>query len=271
MADPLPEFEAPPVTEVVISTQFAPLPNWRGPYAGLFWGEVKNDYPHTQVVAPLPPITENFEELLFQNQIVSFQVLDPDSQRFWFLSDPGTELIQLQKDRFIVNWRQVKGDEVYPRYEPVIRPRFVKELTRFRKFALENKLGNLENIQCEVTYINDFVQGNDWKLFPEAMSLLSNWVAKGSSDFLPSLETININGSFLMPSGSGRLSFAVQHVLRQIDAKQAIQLRLVARGNPKSDSDDDILKWVDFAREWIVRGFTDLTSAPAHKLWKRKR
>jgi len=270
MADPLPEFEDPPVSEMVISVQFSPLAGWQGPYAGVFWGIVKGEYPKTQVVSPLPHNDENFEELVFQQQI-NLQLLKPDAQRYWFLSENGCELIQLQADKFIVNWRQVTGHEVYPRYEPVIRPRFIKEWTRFKKFVADNDLGEIQDLQCEVTYINDIIQGKGWNSFPDSMLLFSNWVPKGTTNFLPALETLGINSTYRMPANGGRLSFAIQHVRRQVDGKDAVQMRLVARGNPKSASDDDLLSWLDSARDWIVRGFTDLTSPLAHKLWRRTR
>ena len=159
---------------------------------------------------------------------------------------------------------------MYPRYSSNLRPRFLRELARFRNFLAQNSLGVIESVLCEMTYVNDFVCGNDWNAFPEAMSLFSNWNNKGSGSFLPALETFNMNGSFLMPFTKGRLSFSAQHMLRQLDSKQVVQLSLVARGNPASDSDDDISNWMDLGREWIVRGFADLTSNAAHKLWGRK-
>ena len=82
----LPEFGNPPVREVAISIQFSPLTKWQGPHAGLFWSEIKNDYPKTQVLPPIAHVTENFEELSFQVPSLNIQ-FDPDSQRFWFLSE----------------------------------------------------------------------------------------------------------------------------------------------------------------------------------------
>src|SRR5208283_2561149 len=115
-------------------------------------------------------------------------------------------------------------------------------------------------VQCEVTYINDFIQGSGWNSFSEAMSLFSVWCNKGTTGFLPELESFGMNGSFLMANRKGRLHFAAQHVMRELDRKQAIQLRLTARGSPGNSEDTQVLEWLDSAREWIVRGFTDLTS-----------
>lgn len=270
MDKPLPEFEDPPVSEVAISVQFSALANWRGPYGGVFWGLIRSDYPKTQAATPLPYQVENLEELNFQKTL-TVQFGDQDLQRIWFLSEDETRLIQIQKDRFVVNWRRVLGNEVYPRYEIELRPRFIKEWGRFRKFVSDNNLGQINDIQADVTYVNDFVQGKGWDVFQDALTFFSNWQKKGSIGFLPDLETLSMAGSYLMSPGVGRLYFMAQHVLRQTDNKQAVQLRLVAKGSPASDSDEDILKWVDLAREWIVQGFTDLTSKSAHRLWKRTR
>ena len=77
MADPLPEFEDPPVSEMVISLQFSPLERWQGPYAGIFWGLVKQEYPKTQVAHALPHIEESFDELVFHNQLVNVGFASP--------------------------------------------------------------------------------------------------------------------------------------------------------------------------------------------------
>jgi hypothetical protein len=49
-----------------------------------------------------------------------------------------------------------------------------------------------------------------------------------------------------------------------------VQLRLTARGLPDGQDLDGVLAWMDLGREWIVRGFADITSPSAHALWERK-
>ena len=66
MAGPLPEFDNPPVSEVVLSIEFAPLENWRGPYAGLYWGTIKEEYPDTEVHPALPSQIEKFGDEAWQ-------------------------------------------------------------------------------------------------------------------------------------------------------------------------------------------------------------
>jgi len=52
---------------------------------------------------------------------------------------------------------------------------------------------------------------------------------------------------------------------------EAVQLRLTARGAPDTPDLDGVLAWMDVGREWIVRGFADITSPSAHALWQLRR
>jgi uncharacterized protein (TIGR04255 family) len=267
----LPEFENPPVSEVAISIEFQPLTGWRGPHAGLYWSRINREYPQTEVVPPLSSQLERFDEGLFQAPAVQIEMMRPDASRVWFVGDPPTYLVQIQRNRFIVNWRKVTGDEIYPRYDKEMRPRFLREWQRFQQFVSEHNLGAIDVAQCEITYVNDILRGEAWNSFAESLTLLANWTPRGTINFLPPPETLTIAGAVRMPEDRGRLHFATQHVIRQIDQREAIQLRLVARGRPQTTSDDDVLKWIDMGHEWIVLGFADITSAKAQELWKRIR
>ena len=230
---PLPEYDNPPVSEVALSIEFAPLEGWRSPHAGLYWGLIKDEYPHTEAQAPLPSQIEKFGEEFWQQSAIRIELANPDLNRIWFLADPQTRLIQIQRDRFVVNWRKITGNETYPRYEKDIRPRFVREWERFKQFIRDQALGALEIRQCEVTYLNDIPQGEGWRNFSDSLDLLAQCSGRASTQFLPPPETLGIVGSFVMPNERGRLHFTVQHVMRQIDKKEVLQLRLVARGKPE--------------------------------------
>lgn len=268
---PLPEFEQPPVSEVALSVQFQPLENWRAPHAGVFWSTIQPQFPHVEVHNALPALHEKFGEEFWQ-QVPQFQfeTINPNSIRTWFVESTRSWLIQVQPDRFVVNWRKVTGDEVYPRYVSAVRPRFVAEWQRFRKFITSLGLGEIEVQQCEVTYVNDIAQGQQWQRYSDALRLLSYWQEKGTDGFLPPPETFSMSGTFEMPERSGRLHFTAQRVIRRNDNTQALQVKLIARGRPASSQDNDVLAWMDQGREWIVRGFADLTSEKAQAYWKRK-
>jgi len=269
MNAPIPEFSRPPVSEVAVSAIFPSLENWRSAHAGVYWSRIIQKYPLTEVRMPLPYQIETFDDEIRPTSAIKIELPTPDVQRYWFLTDPPIRLIQVQRDRFAINWRKIKGDEIYPRYKNDIRPRFEEEWKTFVAFLAEHKIGEPSVQQCEITYVNDILRGDDWNDREDLRALFSPWWAKGTDGFLPLPETLRIAGSFTMPEQGGRLHFTAQRVLRAIDNRDALQLQLIARGRPKSSKLEDILSWMDLGHEWVVRGFADLTSPHAHKLWGR--
>jgi uncharacterized protein (TIGR04255 family) len=179
-------------------------------------------------------------------------------------------LIQVQRDRLIINWRKVKGDETYPRYLDEMRPRFEREWREFLTFISDQKIGTISVQQCEVTYVNDLLQGRDWGTFQDSLALFAPWWKDGTDHFLSKPVSLALSGSFEFTPERGRLHFTTHHVRRTGDEREIVQFTLLARGKPASGSDADILSWMDMGHEWIVRGFSDLTSTQAHRLWKRR-
>jgi hypothetical protein len=70
-----------------------------------------------------------------------------------------------------------------------------------------------------------------------------------------------------MLDNQGRLYVSIQPVIRARDALEVLQLNLTARGAPASSKTEDVFKWLDLGRQWIVEGFTDFTTNEMHKLW----
>jgi len=56
----LPDFERPPVTEVVLSLQFASLPGLKNVHAGLLWQHFSTRYPNVEEYPPIAPVFETF-------------------------------------------------------------------------------------------------------------------------------------------------------------------------------------------------------------------
>lgn len=265
----LPKFQRPPVSEVALAVQFTPLKEWRSPHAGIYWGRIQGNYPKTESHPPLPPQIEKFDAEFPGAPQFHMEIVSPERMRFWFLSEPPTYLIQVQSDRFIVNWRKLKDTEKYPEYSNTLRSRFKEEWQEFCQFLTDQKISVADVKQCELTYVNTISRGDGWNDSAEAMKLLRRWWHEENGDFLPQPESLAISASFQMPEQRGRLHFTVQSVFSPLEQKDALQLQLVARGKPASSQMEDVLAWMDLAHEWIVQGFVDLTSPLAHKLWKR--
>ena len=152
----LPDFKNPPLAEVVLGVQFSDLTGYRTQHAGLLWERhFRRDFPECVERPPIEAVFETFGAVSVGPPSLKVQVLEapgPIIPRLWFINDDNTELIQMQADRFLHNWRS-EQKAPYPRYEP-IREHFFQELEIVESFLDGEKIGSLEPNQCEVTYVN---------------------------------------------------------------------------------------------------------------------
>jgi uncharacterized protein (TIGR04255 family) len=266
----LPEYADPPVNEVLIAIEFAPIVSWQPPHAGLYWSHIRADYPGMEVHPPIIPLAGQDGDL-FQTQAPRLEFAQPGLVRTWFLSQDKTRLIQIQRDRFILTWRKVSGNEQYPRFDNVLFPEFVKEFSRFKSFLKENLNIEVDITYCELTYVNHLVQGREWVVLDDLFNVMSYLALPRPGQYLPQLETFNMSGAFRMNDAASRLTFQIIHALRQTDDKQIMQMTLTARGRPNPKTDGGVSEWITIARSWIVNGFTELTTESAHKKWGRIR
>ena len=264
----LPDFGKPPVVETVLDVGFLPLAGWGIPHFGLFWQTIKDTYPSFQDQPPVILQKERFGEEAQQPLSLAFELINQPEARCWFINESQTRLIQVQRDRFIHNWRKMEGKERYPHYEEAVRPAFESEWNRFCEFLLREGLGPPDVQQCEVQYVNH-IPLNGWKTFTDVIESLSNWPGAEHAGFLPAPESLVAITSYLMPGNAGRLRIVIEPAVRSSDGSVILQLKLIARGKPESSGAADILNWFDLGREWIVRGFTDFTSPGMHKIWER--
>lgn len=268
----LPDFLNPPVNETALSIQFAPLQQDKFglPHYGLYWSRIRREFPKYQVMPPLGNVTEQFGPSAPMIQGFGMKFITHPEVRAWFVDDSGTRLIQVQRDRFIHNWRQLNGSEKYPRYES-IKETLQEEWKRFREFLDSEGIERPQVNQCEVTYVNHIEYNKGWKSYAEFAKVIAGWSGKTSGKFLPSPEKINIEAQYLLPSELGRLYVNVLPVLRGRDMQEVLQVNLTARGAPKSPEDVDVFSWLDLGREWVVKGFADFTTESMHATWGRQK
>jgi hypothetical protein len=184
-----------------------------------------------------------------------------------FTDESETRLVQVQSDRFLLNWRKRKGTETYPRYE-VVRDQFREEWAGFLDFLSTEGIPRPTVTRSDISYFNHFVQGEDWATLSDLPRLIAGWSGATSIGFLPEPETILVNASYRMPD-DGKLHVILQPAIRHSDRKHILQLSLSARSKPKRGDTDAILEKFALGRTWIVNGFTDFTADPAHQRWGR--
>ena len=196
----------------------------------------------------------------------------PALPRVCFLNQSETELIQIQTDRFIHNWRKAGNVPApYPRYEGV-RAKFRDEVSRFQKFLSDEKLGQVVVNQCEVTYVNHIEPCGAWRRLGQIEGVLRNWTARGRS-FLPEPEGGRIEQRFVIRSDSGgplgRLHTSLASAWKAEGQSPILVLTLTARGAPMGHGIDGAFAFLDLGREWIVKGFAELTTTDMHRVWGR--
>lgn len=270
--DPIPSFKNPPVVETALGVAFAPLEGLGILHLGLFWQDIRQSFPKQQAQPPLALEMESYGTVGQLQPPPPFQVelLTAPEARGWYLSGDDHQLVQLQQGRFIYNWRKIEPNNEYPRYEAYVRPAFERNWETFLSFLNREGINSPEIVQCEVTYVNHIPKGEGWTDVNDWQRVFTIIGTTRAPKFLPVPETLRFNYIYLMPDKNGRLRVTAQHAVRQADGKEIIALTLVARGKPASSNLADIVNWFNDGREWIVRGFTDITSDAMHATWKRE-
>ena len=270
----LPDFANPPLAEVALSVQFESLEKLRTPQIGLLWREFRQRFPVTEEHAPLDSEFERFGISRTSAPVVRMQMLETlPVPRVWFLNETGTELIQVQPDRFVHNWRKVGEGDEYPRYEH-LRQTFQSELESFQAILAREDWGAIVPNQCEVTYVNHIVAGEGWTNHGQLSQVLTVFQTDYSDDRLGEPEDARLAMRYILRDDDqkpiGRLHAAVQPVFQRADNQPMFVLTLTARFRPPGERIEDVLCCLDRGREVIVRAFASMTTPQMHQLWGRK-
>ena len=263
----LPSYEQPPITEVACSVLFPSLEGLFSSHIGLVWQRFQPEYPICDDVVPIAPKIEVFDNQNVDPQLKLSNI--PPLPRVWFINQDGTRIIQIQRDRFVHNWRKVSLESEYPRYDSLIVD-FQAHLAKFDDFLVEADLGQIQPLQYELTYVNQIPPGQAWltledigKVFPDI-----SWKAS-SSRFLTHPQSISWATVFELPDELGRLHTSVKPVI--LNEKSTVLFELTVRGVGSYSSRELLQNWFDIAHEWIVCAFADLTDKEIQtKLWKRR-
>lgn len=274
MTRDLPDFVNPPLAEVALSVQFEPLDQMRIPQMGGLCREFRQRFPVVEEHPPLNTVSERFGSPRASVPQVHMRMLESlPLPRLWFLNEPGTELIQIQQDRFVHNWRKVGEGDAYPRYER-LRETFCTELEAFQSIVAREHLGSVLPNQCEVTYVNHIIAGEGWTTHAQLGDILTVFQSKYSDDCLGDPEDARLTIRYVLfdesQKPSGRLHVEAQPAYRRSDNKAMYVVSLTARLRPQVPSMEDVFCCLNRGREAIVRAFASMTTPAMHKIWGRK-
>ena len=277
LKDHLPSFKSPPLNEVVFGVQFDAIDAFKITTYGLLWEMFKKDFPNVEHHLPLNP---QFEKIGGKGRSLYelpglFNIPQLNSAplpRVWFISENDQELIQIQPDRFIRNWRLRENGTEYPRYESYLREEFLRNLKTLEMFYRNNGLGNLNPNQCEISYINHI--GVD-KTHQHLSEIFKGWSNQYNISNIAELEALDLNIRHIVRNEDnkfiGRLYIKITPAFKVVDNSSIFVIEITLRGYPKEKSIDGIMEFMDFGRERIVRTFTEVTTPEMHKIWQRER
>jgi len=255
------KFDRPPIIEVVCGVQFDGLLKLRVPQIGLFWAKLRKEFPEVEERPPLG----TFPEMVGEASIELSNL--PPLPRVWLMEKTGRHLVQIQRDRFLFNWKRVDAEDKYPSYKHVIKE-FERHLKGFRQFLAHEELGDLVFRQFELTYVNHIGKENGLDV-AGAGGLLIDHVRSGNHGrFLPEPSAFNWRSSYDLPDANGRLLVQCHTVSRKDE--RLVRLDLTARGIPNDNSDLARRPWFDLAHDWITHGFADITNPEVQRtVWGR--
>ena len=141
------DFDNPPINEVVCGVGFRHLDRFITPYVGLWWSEIRKDFPAARKADPILGYAE--KETI------------PFFERATFVSKDETQMIQLQPTRFYYNWIKTQEEQAYPRFSGVYKG-FVDWHAKFTKFISANDIGVIDRLEYNLTYVNLIPQGQGW-------------------------------------------------------------------------------------------------------------
>lgn len=254
-----PSFAHPPLLEVALAVEFAPLAEFGATVMSDLarrWGD---RYPRVQEHPPLPPNMAIGFPASGAGMMVS---VGAPQIRLWLLTEAEDRLVQLQRDRLIVNWGSSSDEGTYPRYKEALRPEFENDFEELRSFLRDRSLPTPRVISTEVTYVNAVVDSRDADL----VGLLRSQVRVPHHLDRPVATQLSQTWNRLVDGAvTSTLTLNVQ-AQRDGDTMLTLTGRsAVAAGAEPTD----VLGSLDVCHHDVVASFVELTDEQRHKNWGR--
>ncbi len=262
-----PYYSEPPLVEVSISAQFEPIVEIHLGYLGLIWEIYKDKFPQVQHIDELPHSIEKFGVIKREIPKFKFQENMP-YPRVRFTSSDNKSVIQVQRDRFIYNWRRDESPaSEYPRYDS-IRSSFLEEFGKFVQFLQNHDLPSLNFNQAELTYVNHIDAGQH-----AIQDVFRDYII--DPNYSDNLELEHFSTKFqhlITEEGQkiGRLYTSMDKGNLILDNSSIYRLNFTARSHPLDQSLEGMIKVMDKMRSTINSSFTAITTTNMHEDWNKE-
>jgi uncharacterized protein (TIGR04255 family) len=267
------KFSAPPIVETALSVQFNSLVGFTAAHAGWFWKEYveklgdgpPNEWKEAAEAVKIPELSEKFgAEDVWATPSIRFTpgIVSP---RIQLIRGDGERMLQVQDNRFILNWR--KRASAYPSFQ-ILLPEFRNMLSAFESFCSEAGFGTPVYNFWEVAYVDQIKKGTLWdsarnlnRIFPALTTPpVSDRHAPQSDD-----ETISADWRFSLTNRRGRLYIQLRQSRLQPSNEEIIQLTTTARGDVSETHSWE--QGLNFGHDALRETFLAITSTEAQEYW----
>ena len=264
------DFDRPPVDEVVLSVLFKPLDKFVAPHLGEIWQEFKKDgFVYIMEQPPVPPAVEKFPNSIEEPQLHIGNL--PDLARIWFLHEDDSQIIQVQRDRFMFNWRKTESAQSYPGFSAIFE-KFERFYNRFGKIIKNMEVGVIAPLQYELTYIDQLFRGSGWETLDDIGKIYNLFIHSQQSDsFWSGAESVILRTSFPVKDLRGRLHLTISSRVKRPQQQQTLQTDFTMRGFPEN-TEYTMRAWFKSARDRIREKFVNMfTEDIQTQIWERKK
>lgn len=278
--DGLPQFERPPVAEIIGAVQLAPVAEFNLRTILRVARELDRAparYELRDLQPQLPPIIEpppGGGAVIQLPQLTIGNAAQPHRARYF--STDGRFVLQLQRDRIAVNERRTQEDpgipsstDVWPRLDAACE--IFGRVTAEPRSPIRGRV--LHPLLVELTYLNEITPDADvWESLADAYRVLAPVNAAIAGAFKGPPDGLAISFSYPLEepdhSFSGRLYISAQGVTAQGAKAAVIRLTVVSRCLV-ADPNASLQPIFERCHRTAVEGFCAATTPEMHKIWGR--
>jgi uncharacterized protein (TIGR04255 family) len=250
-----PTYENAPLNEVVISASVQPVLELAAQHVGILWSQLRDQYPTCEQHPPVGTLLEAPGDFM-------------PLGRFWFISRDETDVFQLQRDRFTVNWRR-RGNLQYPRFDAV-RQRFEQCHRCLRQFVegeLRTELSKL--LTMELTYVNTIGPEMGWRGIE---SLSEVFPALSPPHLGGDVNLANVHLTLVAENAKSdhTVLVTVRNGIQQTSGEPTLIFEIKINSGASERDEAESSEWLMAAHDCVLNTFQALTSKKVQdEVWLR--
>ncbi len=243
-----------PLHEVAIGKALLPRPDLLVPHIGTFWDRIRANYPRCAHADPISQAGNPGVEVLAELPL----------PRVWFLSADESSLVQVQRDRFICNWRALPGGRAYPGFEGLLAEHN-RAWGLWEQHVFEFTGTALAATGYSLTYVNIINRGDGWTSPGDQSKVFPNLGWRPLPGGLPAPEHHAWTVGFPMSDAPGRAKVSLQVASRTHTGEQVLKFEITVESGSLTPDQMPFELWVGRAHRLARHLFLGLTEPSLHR------